>query len=208
MASLDNFAVCWNISKEDIGPLNGWGPNTPTRCTPRCTPMRCTPMKCTPTRCTPMRCTPMRCTPMKCIPMRYTPVRCTPMTCTPVKYTPMRHTPITYTPVRYTPMRHPPIRCTLVGCMPVRYVLIFENSFVALDAEPGLAVMSGSAAVTAPRGYDDYQWGVRCIRTATRFEGGDRGQIHWTCGLGSPNRGGGCLLSHIPDSSCRGKADY
>jgi hypothetical protein len=50
-------------------------------------------------------------------------------------------------------MRHPPIRCTLVGCMPVRYVLIFENGFVVLDAEPGLAVMSGSAAaVTAPWG--------------------------------------------------------
>jgi hypothetical protein len=26
--------------------------------------------------------------------------------------------------------------------MPVRYVLIFENSFVVLDAEPGLAGMS------------------------------------------------------------------
>jgi hypothetical protein len=25
----------------------------------------------------------------------------------------------------------------------------------------------------------------------TRFEGGDRGQVHWTCGLGSLNRGGG-----------------
>jgi hypothetical protein len=24
----------------------------------------------------------------------------------------------------------------------------------------------------------------------TRFEGGDRGQVHWTCGLGSLNRGG------------------
>jgi hypothetical protein len=23
----------------------------------------------------------------------------------------------------------------------------------------------------------------------TRFEGGDRGQVHWTCGLGSLNRG-------------------
>jgi hypothetical protein len=38
-------------------------------------------------------------------------------------------------------------------------------------------------------GYDDYQWGVRCIRAATRFEGGDRGQVQWTCGLGSLNRG-------------------
>ena len=28
------------------------------------------------------------------------------------------------------------------------------------------------------------------IRAATRFEGGDRGQVHWTCGLGSLNRGG------------------
>ena len=61
-------------------------------------------------------------------------MRDTPVRCTPVSYTPMRHTPIIYTPVRYTP-----IRCTLVGCMPVRYVLIFENSFVVLDAEPGLA---------------------------------------------------------------------
>jgi hypothetical protein len=43
-------------------------------------------------------------------------------------------------------MRDTPIRCTLVGCMLVRYVLIFENGFVVLDAEPGLAVMSGSAA--------------------------------------------------------------
>jgi hypothetical protein len=25
----------------------------------------------------------------------------------------------------------------------------------------------------------------------TRFEGGDRGQVHWTCGLGSRNRGAG-----------------
>jgi hypothetical protein len=49
-----------------------------------------------------------------------------------------------HTPVRYTPMRHPPIRCTLVGCMFVRYVLIFENGFVVLDAEPGLAGMSVS----------------------------------------------------------------
>src|ERR1700756_633153 len=48
-----------------------------------------------------------------------------------------RHAREMHTPVRYTPMRHPPIRCTLVGCMPVRYVLIFENSFVVLDAEPG-----------------------------------------------------------------------
>jgi hypothetical protein len=45
----------------------------------------------------------------------------------------MRHMPIRYTPVGYTPIRHPPIRCTLVGCMPVRYVLVFENSFVALE---------------------------------------------------------------------------
>jgi hypothetical protein len=37
-------------------------------------------------------------------------------------------------------------------------------------------------------GEDDYQWRVRYIRAATRFEGGDRGQVHWTCGLGSPNR--------------------
>jgi hypothetical protein len=44
-------------------------------------------------------------------------------------------------------MRHLPIRCTFVGCMPVRYVLIFENNFVVLDAESGLAVMSRSAAV-------------------------------------------------------------
>jgi hypothetical protein len=43
-------------------------------------------------------------------------------------------------------MRHPFIRCTLVGCMPVRYVLIFEKSLVVLDTEPGLAVMSRSAA--------------------------------------------------------------
>ena len=56
--------------------------------------------------------------------------------------TAMRHTPMRCTPVRYTPMRHPPIRCTLVGCMPVRYVLIFENGFVVLDAEPGLAVIA------------------------------------------------------------------
>jgi hypothetical protein len=62
----------------------------------------------------------------------------------------MRNTPVRCTPVRYTPMRHTPIRCTLVGCMPVRYVLIFENSFVVLDAEPGLAVMSGSAAAQEP----------------------------------------------------------
>ena len=39
-------------------------------------------------------------------------------------------------------------------------------------------------------GYDDYQWGMRCIRAATRFEGGDRGQVQWTCGLDSLNRGG------------------
>ena len=90
----------------------------------------------------------MGCMPMKCIPMT-----CTPKTCTPVRY---RHTPERYayeryarelhTPVRYTPMRHPPIRCTLVGCMPVRYFLIFESSFVVLDAEPGLAGMSVLAA--------------------------------------------------------------
>ena len=100
-----------------------------------------------------MRCMPMKCIPMTCTPMTCTPMRCTPMTCnarevqrhTPMRDTPVRHTPIRYTPVRYTPMRHPPIRCTLVGCMPVRYVLIFENGFVVLDAESGLAVMSGSA---------------------------------------------------------------
>src|SRR5271167_881462 len=63
-----------------------------------------------------------------------------------MRCTPMRYTPMTYTPVRCTPVRYTPIRCTLVGCMPVRYVLIFENSLVVLDAEPGLAVMSGSAA--------------------------------------------------------------
>jgi hypothetical protein len=33
------------------------------------------------------------------------------------------------------------------GYMPVRCVLIFENRVAVLDAEPGLAVMSGSAAV-------------------------------------------------------------
>jgi len=59
------------------------------------------------------------------------------------------HTPVRYTPVRYTPMRHPPIRCTLVGCMPVRYVLIFESSFVVLDAEPGMSVLA-AAALIAP----------------------------------------------------------
>jgi hypothetical protein len=48
--------------------------------------------------------------------------------------------------VRYTPMRHPPNRCTLVGYMPVRYVLIFENRFVVLDAEPGLAGVSELAS--------------------------------------------------------------
>src|SRR2546430_12658423 len=63
----------------------------------------------------------------------------------------MRDTPVRCTPVRYTLMRHPPIRCTLVGCMLVRYVLIFENSFVVLDAEPGLAVMSRSAAAGSSR---------------------------------------------------------
>jgi hypothetical protein len=31
--------------------------------------------------------------------------------------------------------------------------------------------------------------GVRCIRAATRIEGGDRGQVQWTCGLDSLNRG-------------------
>jgi hypothetical protein len=73
-----------------------------------------------------------------------------------VRYTPMRHTPIRYTPVRYTPMRyppmrHPPIRYTLVGCMPVRYVSIFANSFVVLDAEFGLARMSVLAAAQGLR---------------------------------------------------------
>ena len=66
-------------------------------------------------------------------------MRDTPVRCTPVRYTPMRHTPI----------RHTPNRCTLVGCMLVRYVLIFENSFVVLDAEPGLAGMSVSTAASA-----------------------------------------------------------
>jgi hypothetical protein len=51
-------------------------------------------------------------------------------------------------------VRHPPIRCTLVECIPVRYVLIFEDGFVVLDAELGLAVMSGLAAafIPLPRG--------------------------------------------------------
>jgi hypothetical protein len=62
------------------------------------------------------------------------------MTCTPVRCT----------PVRYTPMRHTPIRYTLVGCMPVMFVLVFENSFVVLNAEPGLAGMSVSTAVYDP----------------------------------------------------------
>jgi hypothetical protein len=74
--------------------------------------------------------------------MRDTPVRCAPVRYTLMRHTPIRYTPVRYTPVRYTPMRHPPIRCTLVGCMPVRYVSIFENGFVVLDAEPGLARMS------------------------------------------------------------------
>jgi hypothetical protein len=43
-------------------------------------------------------------------------------------------------------MRHPPNRYTLVGCIPVRYILIFENGFVVLDAEPGLAGVSGLAS--------------------------------------------------------------
>jgi hypothetical protein len=43
-------------------------------------------------------------------------------------------------------MRHPPIRCTLVECMPVRYVPIFENGFVVLDAERELARMLVLAA--------------------------------------------------------------
>jgi hypothetical protein len=30
----------------------------------------------------------------------------------------------------------------------------------------------------------------------TRFEGGDRGQVHWTCGLGSLNRGAQQVLEH------------
>jgi hypothetical protein len=47
---------------------------------------------------------------------------------------------------RYAYERHPPIGCTLVGCIPVKYVLIFENGFVVLDAEPGLARMSVLAA--------------------------------------------------------------
>ena len=38
-------------------------------------------------------------------------------------------------------------------------------------------------------GYDDYQLGVRCIGVATRIEGSDRGQVQWTCGLDSLNRG-------------------
>ena len=38
-------------------------------------------------------------------------------------------------------------------------------------------------------GYDHYQLGVRCIKVATRIEGGDRGQVQWTCGLDSLNRG-------------------
>jgi hypothetical protein len=53
---------------------------------------------------------------------------------------------------RYAYKRHPSIGCTLVGCMPVRYVLIFESSFVVLDAEPGLARMSVLAAANANSG--------------------------------------------------------
>jgi hypothetical protein len=41
--------------------------------------------------------------------------------------------------------------------MPVRYVLIFENSFVVLDAEPGLAGMSvlAAASLVLPRYRDE-----------------------------------------------------
>jgi hypothetical protein len=92
---------------------------------------------------TPVRYIPVRCIPMKCIPMTCTPIRYTSIICAPVRY---RDTPMREGPVRYTPMRHPPNRYTLVGCIPVRYVLIFENGFVVLDAEPGLAGVSGLAS--------------------------------------------------------------
>jgi hypothetical protein len=82
----------------------------------------------------------------------------------------MRHTPIRYTPVRYTPMRHPPIRCTLVECMPVRYVPIFENGFVVLDAERGLARMSvlAAAGFVANWGAPESFRKLRCVHRAAK----------------------------------------
>src|ERR1700729_3184700 len=59
----------------------------------------------------------------------------------------MKYTPEVYAhEVCAREVIHPPIRCTLVGYMPVRYVSIFANGLVVLDAEPGLVLMSVLAA--------------------------------------------------------------